>query len=247
MRKPFLGGNWKCNGDHGMIKVLCGHLNQMKYPGIDIVVAPPSLYLPSVQGELKGQVQVAGQSVVEKNGAYTGEISPEMLVDVGVHWCLVGHSERRSLFSEKDADVTAKIKALQARNIGVIACFGETAQQREDEETKQVIQSQLRAIFAGVSSWAPNHIVLAYEPVWAIGTGKVATPEIAQSVHALVRSELAGLEGSDASQVRIIYGGSVKPGNAASLAAMADIDGFLVGGASLKGEDFSAIASSLQA
>jgi len=177
------------------------------------------------------------------SGAFTGELAPPMLVDLGCRYVILGHSERRTLFGETDASVNAKTKAALAAGLTPIVCVGETLEEREGNRTEAVVTTQVNGSLAGLTSADLEKVVIAYEPVWAIGTGKVATPQQAQEVHALIRRLLAGLSSpAVAAKVRIQYGGSVKPDNAADLAAQPDIDGALVGGASLKADDFLGIA-----
>jgi triosephosphate isomerase len=177
------------------------------------------------------------------SGAFTGEVAPPMLVDLGCRYVILGHSERRTLFGETDATVNAKTKAALAAGLTPIVCVGETLEEREGSRTDAVVMTQVNGSLAGLSASDLEKVVVAYEPVWAIGTGKVATPQQAPEVHALIRSLLAGLSSpAVAAAVRIQYGGSVKPDNAADLAAQPDIDGALVGGASLKADDFLGIA-----
>jgi len=201
---------------------------------IEVVIAPPSLYLLLAREQLKPELQVAAQNVFDKpNGAFTGEISVDQLKDSNIKWTLVGHSERRTILREDDAFVAAKTKAALAGDISVILCIGESLEQREANKTIDVVTSQLKAVADQVSDW--SKIVVAYEPIWAIGTGKVASTEQAQEVHAAIRSWLKK-EVSDkaAEETRIIYGGSVSEKNCKDLSTQPDIDGFLVGGASLK-------------
>lgn len=202
-----------------------------------MVVSPPAVYLLTVQEQLKGsKVAVAAQNAYHKSsGAFTGEVSVSMLKDAHVPWVILGHSERRTLFHESDANVAEKTAAALAEGLSVILCIGETLEQREKNETVDVVVRQLNAVAAQVTDW--SKIVIAYEPVWAIGTGKVATSQQAQDVHAAIRKWAADKLGSStADSLRIIYGGSVAAKNCKELANQPDIDGFLVGGASLKPE-----------
>jgi triosephosphate isomerase len=215
---------------------------------VDLVLCPPALYVETVGTALaaaKSDVGLGAQNVHEKsNGAFTGEVSPPMLVDLCCRYVILGHSERRTLFGETDALVNAKTKAALAAGLTPIVCVGETLVEREAGRTAAVVTTQVQGSLAGLSAADLEKIVVAYEPVWAIGTGKVATPAQAQEVHALIRSLLAGLASpAVAAKVRIQYGGSVKPDNAADLASQPDIDGALVGGASLKADDFLGIAT----
>jgi triosephosphate isomerase (TIM) len=205
---------------------------------VDAVVAPTFLHLSYVREQLSGKFKVAAQNCSQTgNGAYTGEISPDMIKDFGLDWVILGHSERRAYYGETNEVVGAKVKIAQASGLSVIACLGETLQQRESGVTTQVVTEQLKAIAANVADW--DNIVIAYEPVWAIGTGKTASPEQAQAVHKTLRDQLRADCGDEvADSVRIIYGGSVKDKNCDELIKKTDIDGFLVGGAALKGDHF---------
>jgi len=200
----------------------------------EVVIAPPSLYLLLAREELKPELQIAAQNVFDKpNGAFTGEISVDQLKDSNIKWTLVGHSERRTILREDDAFVAAKTKAALAGGISVILCIGESLEQREANKTIDVVTSQLKAVADQVSDW--SKIVIAYEPIWAIGTGKVASTAQAQEVHAAIRSWLKKeVSEKAAEETRIIYGGSVSDNNCKDLSTQPDIDGFLVGGASLK-------------
>jgi len=238
-RKFFVGGNFKMNGSVKMIDEIVASLNAAKLDGsTEVVVAPPALYLLYVQAALHAPVQVAAQNCFsEASGAFTGEISPNQLKDANIHWVILGHSERRSMFGDTDKLVAEKVKAATAAGLGVIACVGESLDQREQGVTKETVERQLEAIAGSLDDAAWKDVVIAYEPVWAIGTGKVATVEQAQEVHADLRQWLANrLSPEIANSARIIYGGSVNGKNCAELAKAEDIDGFLVGGASLKPE-----------
>ena len=212
--------------------------------GFSLLVCPPFPYLASVAAQVAGSpVAVGAQNVSEhEGGAYTGETSPGMLRDVGCSFAIVGHSERRSLYGETSAQVAAKFVAAQAVGLTPILCVGESLDEREAGTTEAVVDEQLDAVIdaAGVAAFASA--VIAYEPVWAIGTGKVATPEQAQDVHRHIRGRIAALDAGLAENVQILYGGSMKGENAPGLLSMPDIDGGLIGGASLKAEDFLAIA-----
>ena len=224
----------------GILKFLnAGKLND----NTDIVVAPPSLYVSYVKSNISSNVQVALQNCHNaSSGAFTGEVAAEMGDDLGCTWVILGHSERRHKFGETDNLIGEKVKhVLGNTKLGVIACIGELLSEREGNKTIEVIATQMKAIAANVSDW--SRVVIAYEPVWAIGTGKVATPDQAQQVHLEVRKLLAANSGGDvAKSTRIIYGGSVTGSNCAELSKKPDVDGFLVGGASLK-EDFIKIVN----
>ncbi|KAI9831353.1 MAG: triosephosphate isomerase [Sarea resinae] len=234
-RTFFVGGNFKMNGSVKTLTSIVDNLNQAKLdPNVEVVVAPPSLYLPLVREKLRSGLEVSAQNVFDKpNGAFTGEISVDHLKDLGITWTLTGHSERRVILQEDDAFVASKTKAALDGGLGVILCIGESLEQREAGKTIDVVTRQLNAVADKVKDW--SKIVIAYEPVWAIGTGKVATNEQAQEVHAAIRKWLASTVSKEAAETtRIIYGGSVNEGNCKALATQPDIDGFLVGGASLK-------------
>uniref|UniRef100_A0A7N0U6K1 Triosephosphate isomerase n=1 Tax=Kalanchoe fedtschenkoi TaxID=63787 RepID=A0A7N0U6K1_KALFE len=246
--KFFVGGNWKCNGTKDSIKKLVSDLNSATFePDVDIVVAPPFVYLDLVKNTLTDRIEVSAQnSWVGKGGAFTGEISVEQLKDIGVQWVILGHSERRHIIGEKDEFIGKKAAYALSEGLKVIACIGELLEEREAGKTFDVCFQQLKAYADFVPSW--DDIVIAYEPVWAIGTGKVASPEQAQEVHVALRDWLKkNVSAEVASKTRIIYGGSVNGGNSAELAKKEDIDGFLVGGASLKGPEFATIVNSVTA
>ncbi|XP_009369018.2 triosephosphate isomerase, chloroplastic [Pyrus x bretschneideri] len=246
--KFFVGGNWKCNGTKDSIRKLVADLNSAKLEAdVDVVVAPPFLYLDQVKSSLTDRIELSGQnSWVGKGGAFTGEISVEQLKDIGATWVILGHSERRHVIGEDDQFIGKKAAYALSEGLGVIACIGEKLEEREAGKTFDVCFQQLKAFADAVPSW--DKIVVAYEPVWAIGTGKVASPEQAQEVHVAVRDWLKqNVSAEVASKTRIIYGGSVNGGNSAELAKKEDIDGFLVGGASLKGPEFATIVNSVTA
>ncbi|KAJ6964279.1 triosephosphate isomerase [Populus alba x Populus x berolinensis] len=245
-RKFFVGGNWKCNGTIEEVKKIVTMLNEAEVPSkdvVEVVVSPPFVFLPLVKSLQRPDFQLAAQNCwVRKGGAFTGEISAEMLVNLGIPWVILGHSERRSLLNESNELVGDKVAYALSLGLKVIACIGETLQQRESGSTMAVVAAQTKAIADKASNWA--NVVLAYEPVWAIGTGKVATPDQAQEVHLELRKWLHDNVGAEvAATTRIIYGGSVNGANCKELAAQPDIDGFLVGGASLKREFIDIIKS----
>ena len=245
MRKPIVVGNWKLNGSLADNESLVlGVLDGMReLGGIDVGVCPPFVYLPQVAQLTEAtDLGLGAQNCSEHdNGAFTGEVAPAMLHDVGARYVILGHSERRAMYGETDAIVSDKVKAALAAGLTPILCVGETLEQREADETEAVVRQQLAAVIAGNGIAAFEQIVIAYEPVWAIGTGRTASPEQAQEVHAFIRGQLADHDANVAQSVRIQYGGSMKPGNAAELLAQPDIDGGLIGGASLKAEDFLGI------
>ena len=243
-RRILIAGNWKMNKTSREGAALVGEILAGLPSGNlpEIVVCPPYLTIPSVVDTARGSVVEVGAENVHwaESGAFTGEVSAAMLLDAGVTHVLVGHSERRQYFGETDETVNKRTKAALAAGLVVIACVGETLAEREAGETAAVIDRQVRKALEGVASL--DKVVIAYEPVWAIGTGKTATPDMAQEVHAQIRAILADLYGAaTADGVRILYGGSMKPANAPELLAKPDIDGGLIGGASLKAPDFLAL------
>jgi len=245
-RRPLVAGNWKMHGSRAEnTALLDGILSQLNVTNVDVLVCPPAVYVAEVAAKLQGKgIAVGAQSLcAEAVGAFTGEVSAAMLKDVGCSYVLVGHSERRSLYAEDSALVARKFVAAQTQGLVPVLCVGETLQQREAGQTFAVITEQLDAAVkaAGIAAFAKA--VVAYEPVWAIGTGLTATPEQAQEVHAFIRQSLAKLNADVATGVRILYGGSVKGSNAAELFAKADVDGGLVGGASLKADEFLKICA----
>ncbi|VIO93018.1 triosephosphate isomerase, putative [Brugia malayi] len=234
-RKFLVGGNWKMNGNKASVDNIIKFLNDgAVVPNVDVVVAPPAPYLSYVKEKVKNGIEVSAQNCykVEK-GAFTGEISPAMIKDLGLHWVILGHSERRHIFGESDELIAEKVLHAVDSGLQTIFCCGEKLDEREAGKTKAVNFRQLQAVIDKKANW--NKIVIAYEPVWAIGTGKTASPEQAQEVHGWIREFLKEKVSADVAQkTRILYGGSVTAENAAELAKKPDIDGFLVGGASLK-------------
>lgn len=245
MRIKLVAGNWKMHGSREETGTLIRGLAEAlgDGPSSEVAVCPPFVYLPDAASAVAGtRISLGAQNLsAEPAGAFTGEISGGMLRDLGCHYVIVGHSERRSLYGETDEIVAAKYLAAQREGLVPILCVGETLEEREAEVTDQVVERQLRAVLdaAGIASFADA--VIAYEPVWAIGTGRTATPDQAQEVHALIRGILAGDDDTIAVSVRILYGGSVKPSNAEDLFSMPDVDGGLVGGASLDAGGFAEI------
>lgn len=239
-RKFFVGGNFKLNpSTREQKKALVNTLNSASVDqAVEVVIAPPALYVIPVKETLRGDFKVAAQNCYEKpSGAFTGEISPAQLVDAGIPYVILGHSERRTLFHETSEQVAAKTRAAISAGLSVILCVGETLQEREAEKTKQVVEDQLKPVISALTEADWSKIVIAYEPVWAIGTGKVATSAQAQEAHADIRAFLSSaVSASVAEATRIIYGGSVNAGNCKELGSQNDVDGFLVGGASLKPE-----------
>lgn len=245
-RTPILAGNWKMHGTHAEADELVAGLivPAESHPDRTVIVAPPFTALAAVCAQTRNsKIQVAAQNMHhEAKGAFTGEISPTMLLDLGVTNVILGHSERRELFAETDSLIHEKVKSALAHGLNVILCVGETLVQRDANETLSVVSGQAQAALDGLSIPDPSRVTVAYEPIWAIGTGRVATREQAQEVHAELRAALARL-GLDAEGMRILYGGSVKPDNVDGLMAEPDIDGALVGGASLQIDSFSRIVS----
>ena len=250
MRNKLIAGNWKMYGNHTFAQDLTMAIAQGAgaLPAhVQLLICPTTLHIATAKAAAKGchNLHVGAQNVctVAGEGAYTGEVSAQMLVDAGCSYVIVGHSERRSIYGECNATVATKYQQVQAVGLTPILCVGETLAQREAGETEAIIAAQLQAVLdvAGVASFAKA--VIAYEPVWAIGTGLTATPEQAQQVHVFIRSRIAAHDATIATSLIIQYGGSVKPDNAEGLFAMPDIDGALIGGASLKADSFLAIAS----
>lgn len=244
MRRPLVAGNWKMHGTLAAnTALLDAVLAGVAADGIDVMVAPPHVYLCQVVDALAGSPVVLGAQDChpQLSGAYTGEVSPAMLADIGVRYVILGHSERRQYQAESDVLVAAKFAAAQQQGLVPVLCIGETLQQREQGETRAVVRRQLLAVIDSLGVAVLRQAVVAYEPVWAIGTGRTATPEQAQEVHHELRRLVAERDAEVAAGLRILYGGSVKADNAAALFAMADIDGALVGGASLKAAEFLAI------
>lgn len=247
MRMPVIAGNWKLHKTIDQSRMLVDELKDL-VSGIDdveIIVAPVFTSLSTVSTSLEGSnIQLAAQNCYcENEGAFTGEVSPAMIQDAGCTHVILGHSERRHVFNESDGLINQKIRAALAEGLTVIFCIGETLEERESEQMYDVLSHQVREGLSGVTEDEMKRMIIAYEPVWAIGTGKVATTDQAEEAHAFVRGLVQGLyDEGIADETRILYGGSVKPDNVDGLLAQEDIDGALVGGASLKAEDFSQIA-----
>ncbi|RJP22266.1 MAG: triose-phosphate isomerase [Deltaproteobacteria bacterium] len=245
MRVPVIAGNWKmfktAGESEGFVRAFLPLVAGVS--GVEIVIAPPFPSIAAVAGLTRGTaVGVASQNVhFENEGAFTGEVSPRMVADAGATHCIIGHSERRQYFAETDDSVNRKVRAAMAAGLTPILCLGETLAERESGKTFDVVLRQLRGALKDIPAADASRIVVAYEPVWAIGTGKTASPAQAQEVHAFLRRSLAELWGGAAASVRLLYGGSVKPDNIAELMAKEDIDGALVGGASLSPESFAKI------
>lgn len=246
MRKKVIAANWKMYKSpaeaeayiNAFLPLVKGHDRD------EIVICPPFIDIPSTVEAAKGSnVEIGGQNVYwEKEGAFTGEISPQMLLSAGCKWAIIGHSERRQYFGETDDTVNRRLEFALEAGISPIVCVGEVIEEREAGITEDVLRTQCSKAFRGISAKKAAKLCVAYEPVWAIGTGKTATPEIANDAHALIRGEAAKAFGSEfADNLRILYGGSVKPENAHALMSQQDIDGALVGGASLNPESFAKI------
>jgi len=245
MRRPLVAGNWKMHGTRASVAELIEGLCQQDLPAdVEVAVFPSSLHIAQVVEGLDGKaVKVGAQDCAAQveQGALTGELAVSQLVDGGCGLVLVGHSERRLILGEGDEVIVRKFAAIQAAGLVPVLCVGETREQREASETLGVVSGQLAAVIDALGVEALKNAVVAYEPVWAIGTGLTATPEQAQEVHAAIRAQVAQLNAEVAGELRILYGGSVKAGSAAELFGMQDIDGGLVGGASLNADEFGAI------
>ncbi|MEE9422897.1 MAG: triose-phosphate isomerase [Gammaproteobacteria bacterium] len=245
MRQILVAGNWKLNGSLSSVKQLVDGI-KAGADGIgknEAAVCPPFIYIPLVSNLLAGsKIALGSQDVSDQDaGAFTGEISSSMLNDFSCKYAIVGHSERRSLYAEDDQFTARKFAAARKAGLKPILCVGELLEEREQGITEQVVARQLDAVIELEGVAALNDAVIAYEPVWAIGTGKTASPDQAQDVHAFIRNKISGLDAGVADKVQILYGGSVKGANAQELFAMPDIDGGLIGGASLQAEEFLAI------
>jgi triosephosphate isomerase len=250
MRPKLIAGNWKMNGSLAANAVLLAEIKsaQMR-PSCEMAVCVPAPYLAQCGGELAGSSVAWGAQDVSahESGAYTGEVCAAMLADFGARYVIVGHSERRSYHGESSELVAQKAMRALSKGLVPIVCVGETLSERESGQTGAVVGRQIDAVLNVVNTVDLDRVVVAYEPVWAIGTGVTATPQMAQEVHAMLRAKLAEKSKAAAEKVQILYGGSMKPDNAAELLAMPDIDGGLIGGASLKAADFLAIIKSAQA
>jgi triosephosphate isomerase len=246
VRQKLIAGNWKMFTNQASARALAAAIAR----GVDgedrlrVAVCPPFPYLMAVADVVRGTTVALGAQNLypEKEGAFTGEVSPAMLIDVGCRWVILGHSERRHVLDESDAFINRKVHAALAAGLGAIFCVGETLQERENNQTESVLQRQLTAGLQGLAATALGNLVIAYEPVWAIGTGRNATPEQAEEAHAFLRRRFADLFGEEpARALPIQYGGSVKPENVVSLLRQPNVDGALVGGASLKADQFLVI------
>lgn len=250
MRRTLIAGNWKMNTDRAAAIQLAEGVASGAggIANADLLVCPPSIYLDAVSGAVKGSpVALGAQNMyAEPNGAFTGEISSAMLTDMGATFVILGHSERRTLMGETDKVVNQKTLAALEAGLTPIVCVGELLEEREAGRTSEVIAKQFAGSLAGLTAEQIKQIVIAYEPVWAIGTGKVASPAQAEEVHADLRRLLTESYNAEiADEIRILYGGSVKPANAAELMSQTNVDGALVGGASLKADDFLGIAKAV--
>lgn len=250
MRRKIVAGNWKMNGSKDLAQTLVSDVRSQAASldnGVEVVIIPPAIYVPDVVASAGDVLSVGVQNVAQwASGAYTGEISADMALDQGCQYALVGHSERRQLFAETDAAVAEKVGRILASGLQAMVCVGETLEEREAGKAETVVAAQVKAGLATVTSEQWQRVVVAYEPVWAIGTGKTATAQDAQAMHASIRQVLSEM-GAPANEVSLLYGGSVKADNAAALFAEPDIDGGLIGGASLKAEDFVSICRSVPA
>ena len=250
-RKYLIAGNWKLNAGGAQGIALASDVSRATAPlagKVEIVVAPPLTVLAAIANDLQGShVEISAQNLYPKDsGAFTGEISAPFLLEAGAKWVILGHSERRQYFAETDAFIAEKVRAAIAASLKPIACIGETLEEREAGKTLEVVFRQLDAVIPKLLE-RPGFGVIAYEPVWAIGTGKVATPDQAEEVHAAIRGRLAETSPELAEQTRVLYGGSVKADNAKELLSRPNIDGALVGGASLDAAGFAKIAESIPA
>lgn len=245
MRRRLVAGNWKMHGSREMAGALVAEIVAALPAGADVAVLPPFPYVAAlIERHSASRLSFGAQDVSEHaQGAFTGEVSATMLKDIGCTFVLTGHSERRQYHAESDDLVARKFIAAQNGGLVPILCVGETLEERDADATERVIARQLDAVIARAGIAALEASVVAYEPVWAIGTGRTATPEQAQAVHRFIRDKLAGLDGTIAGSLRILYGGSVKPSNAAELFGQPDVDGGLIGGASLVARDFLAICN----
>jgi triosephosphate isomerase len=246
MRKKIVAGNWKMNltKNEGLLLVE-GVLNGVGNSNAKVILGVPFPFISDAVSMVDGSaVSIAAQNChQERSGAYTGEVSVNMLKSFGCDYCIVGHSERRQYFGETDRYINHKIELLLEAGIGPIYCCGETLEQRQSGEHFRIIEEQIQSALQGFTKDQLKQIVIAYEPVWAIGTGETATPEQAQEIHSFIRGKLSQVMGNEAQEISILYGGSLKPDNANELFSQPDIDGGLIGGASLKAPDFLSIVN----
>jgi len=245
MRRPMVAGNWKMHGNRASVAELTQGLGKMLIPeGVEVAVFPPALFINEVIDCLKGKgiaVGAQNSAVMPEQGALTGEIAPSQLAEVGCKLVLIGHSERRQIIGEREEVLNDKFAAAQKSGLTPVLCIGETLAEREAGKTLEVVERQLSSVIDAFGIAAFANAVIAYEPVWAIGTGLTASPQQAQDVHAAIRKQLAAKDAEVAENVQLLYGGSVKAANAAELFGMPDIDGGLIGGASLNADEFGAI------
>lgn len=245
MRRPMVAGNWKMHGTRASVAELTQGLSNMRVPsGIEVAVFPPTLFINEVVDGLKGKGIIVGaqnSAIQPEQGALTGEVAPSQLVEAGCKLVLIGHSERRQTIGESDEVLNRKFAAAQQIGLTPVLCVGETLEEREAGKTLEVVGRQLSSVIDAFGIKAFANAVIAYEPVWAIGTGLTASPQQAQDVHAAIREQLAAKDAEVAANVQLLYGGSVKAANAAELFGMPDIDGGLIGGASLNADEFGAI------
>ncbi|MBL1271318.1 MAG: triose-phosphate isomerase [Oceanospirillales bacterium] len=250
MRRKIVAGNWKMNGSKDLSHELVGYVRSDAGSldnGVEVVIIPPAIYVANVLEQARNTVSVGVQNVGQwQSGAYTGEVSAEMARDAGCRYALVGHSERRQLFGETDEQVVEKVSLVVSSGLTAIVCVGETLKEREAGQAEAVVANQVRTGLSSVASGEWQNIVVAYEPVWAIGTGKTATSDDAQAMHAAIRGVLKSM-GAPAEEISLLYGGSVKADNAAALFSEPDVDGGLIGGASLVAKEFMSICRSLPA
>ncbi|MDO6822566.1 triose-phosphate isomerase [Marinobacter sp. 1_MG-2023] len=250
MRRRIVAGNWKMNGSRDLSEELVGYVRSEAGSldnGVEVVIIPPAIYIGNVLDQAQGVVSVGVQNVGQwQSGAYTGEVSPEMAKDAGCRYVLVGHSERRQIFGETDELVAEKVSLVVSSGLVAIVCVGETLEERESGQAESVVAHQVRSGLAFVPKGQWHNVVVAYEPVWAIGTGKTATAGDAQDMHSAIRGVLKDM-GAPAEEISLLYGGSVKADNAAALFSEPDIDGGLIGGASLVAKEFMSICRSFPA
>ncbi|WP_100657123.1 triose-phosphate isomerase [Alteromonas flava] len=249
VRKSLVAGNWKMNGSQQLLQSFVEYFSQREPIAADVVLCPPAVYLGQASSQLSNtDVLLAAQDVsANSEGAHTGDVSVAMLRDVGCQMAIVGHSERRTDHAESNALVAKKAKALIDGGLIPIVCVGEPLEVRQDGEEEAYVEAQLKAVFEQLSVAELAKVVIAYEPIWAIGTGQTASPEQAQAMHAFIRQLLSQIDSDLAQKIRLLYGGSVKASNAQELFAQIDIDGGLIGGASLKPEEFEAICRAAKA
>jgi triosephosphate isomerase len=246
MRTPCIMGNWKLNGDKAFTQNLIkGVMAQTQHVNCDVVVCPPFVFVQNaVMAAANSHVKVGAQNVAtEVSGAYTGEVSAPMLKDVGCEYVIIGHSERRQYYGDTDEVVVQKVRQTLGAGLVPVLCMGETQKEHESGNTEQVVGGQLQAVLSAFDASELQNMIVAYEPVWAIGTGLTATPEQAQAVHAFLRGLITAKDESLGASTRILYGGSMKPDNAPELLAQPDIDGGLIGGAALKVDMFAGICA----